>query len=85
MFGPQEVPLGPIRLQMALPPFGCDPGAYTVRIQGTSNVDANNLLRDRHLLCFHGMSVHELIVVWFLQQVLWWLSCEVAAAPSASK
>ena len=34
MFGPQEVPLGPIRLQMALPPFGCDPGAYTVRIQG---------------------------------------------------
>ena len=34
MFGPQEVPLGPFRLQMALPPFGCDPGAYTVRIQG---------------------------------------------------
>ena len=32
--GPQEVPLGPIRLQMALPPFGCDPAAYTVRIQG---------------------------------------------------
>ena len=35
MFGPQEVPLGPHRLQMAMPPFGCDPGAYTVRIQGT--------------------------------------------------
>ena len=35
MFGPQEVPLGPFRLQMAMPPFGCDPGAYTVRIQGT--------------------------------------------------
>jgi hypothetical protein len=34
MFGPQEVPLGPIRLQMAMPPFGCDPGAYTVRVQG---------------------------------------------------
>lgn len=35
MFGPQEVPLGPFRLQMALPPFGCDPGDYTVRIQNT--------------------------------------------------
>lgn len=32
MFGPQEVPLGPLRLVMALPPFGCDPNAYTVRI-----------------------------------------------------
>lgn len=35
MFGPQTVPLGPFRLQMALPPFGCDPGAYTVRIKDT--------------------------------------------------
>eukprot|EP01038_Epipyxis_sp_PR26KG_P009372 gene9372-12628_t len=35
MFGPQEVPLGPFRLQMAFPPFGCDPNAYTVRIQNT--------------------------------------------------
>jgi len=26
MFGPQDVPLGPFRLQMAMPPFGCDPG-----------------------------------------------------------
>lgn len=34
MFGPQEVPLGPYRLVMAMPPFGCDPNAYTVRIQG---------------------------------------------------
>lgn len=34
MFGPQEVPLGPHRLVMALPPFGCDPNAYTVRITG---------------------------------------------------
>lgn len=34
MFGPQEVPLGPHRIQMAMPPFGCDPAAYTVRIQG---------------------------------------------------
>eukprot|EP01040_Poterioochromonas_malhamensis_P010052 gene10052-10926_t len=32
MFGPQEVPLGPIRLVMAIPPFGCDPNAYSVRI-----------------------------------------------------
>jgi len=35
MFGPQDVPLGPFRLQMAMPPFGCDPGAYSVRIQDT--------------------------------------------------
>eukprot|EP01034_Spumella_vulgaris_P021759 gene21759-27815_t len=35
MFGPPEVPLGPHRFQMALPPFGCDPGAYTVRIKDT--------------------------------------------------
>jgi hypothetical protein len=34
MFGPQELPAGPFRLQMALPPFGCDPAAYTVRIVG---------------------------------------------------
>lgn len=34
MFGPQEVPLGPHRLVMALPPFGCDANAYTVRISG---------------------------------------------------
>lgn len=33
MFGPQEVPLGPIKLQMAFPPYGCDPNAYTVRIK----------------------------------------------------
>lgn len=33
MFGPQEVPLGPIRLQMAMPPFGCDANAYSVRIK----------------------------------------------------
>jgi hypothetical protein len=32
MFGPQEVPLGPIRLVMAMPPFGCDPSTYSVRI-----------------------------------------------------
>jgi hypothetical protein len=32
MFGPQEVPLGPHRLVMAMPPFGCDPAAYSVRI-----------------------------------------------------
>jgi len=30
LFGPQEVPLGPHRLQMAMPPFGCDPAAYEV-------------------------------------------------------
>eukprot|EP01035_Chromulina_nebulosa_P018298 gene18298-23981_t len=35
MFGPQEVPLGPYKLQMAYPPYGCDPAAYTVRIQST--------------------------------------------------
>jgi len=35
MFGPQEVPLGPHRLQFAMPPFGCDPAAYTVRIAGS--------------------------------------------------
>jgi len=35
MFGPQEVPIGPIRLQMAMPAFGCDPNAYTVRIKNT--------------------------------------------------
>lgn len=32
MFGPQEVPLGPLKLVMAMPPFGCDPAGYTVRI-----------------------------------------------------
>ncbi len=32
MFGPQEVPLGPLKLVMAIPPFGCDPSAYTVRV-----------------------------------------------------
>lgn len=35
MFGPQDVPIGPHRLQMALPPYGCDPAAYEVRITGT--------------------------------------------------
>lgn len=35
VFGPQEVPLGPYRLQMAFPPHGCDPGAYSVRIKDT--------------------------------------------------
>lgn len=35
MFGPQVPPFGPFRLQMAFPPFGCDPNAYTVRIQNT--------------------------------------------------
>ena len=35
MFGPQEVPLGPHRMQMALPPHGCDPDAYQVRIRDT--------------------------------------------------
>lgn len=30
-----QVPLGPFRLQMAFPPYGCDPNAYTKRIQGT--------------------------------------------------
>ena len=35
MFGPQEVPLGPHRMQMALPPHGCDPDAYQVRIKDT--------------------------------------------------
>ncbi len=35
MFGPPDVPLGPHRFQMAMPPFGCDPGAYTVRIKDT--------------------------------------------------
>jgi len=34
MFGPQEVPLGPMRFVMAQPPHGCDPNAYTVRISG---------------------------------------------------
>ena len=34
MFGPQELPAGPFRLQMAFPPFGCDPSGYTVRITG---------------------------------------------------
>ncbi len=27
--------MGPHRLQMAMPPHGCDPSAYTVRITGT--------------------------------------------------
>ena len=35
LFGPQEVPLGPYKLQMAQPPHGCDSAAYTVRITGT--------------------------------------------------
>lgn len=35
LFGPQEVPLGPLKLQMAQPPHGCDSSAYTVRISGT--------------------------------------------------
>lgn len=35
LFGPPQVPIGPFRLQMASPPFGCDPNAYTVRITGT--------------------------------------------------
>ena len=35
MFGPQEVPLGTHRLVFAKPHHGCDPNAYTVRIQGT--------------------------------------------------
>jgi hypothetical protein len=35
MFGPPELPAGPLRLQMAFPPFGCDPAAYTVRVSGT--------------------------------------------------
>ena len=35
MFGPQELPLGPRKLQFAMPPFGCDPQAYSVRIAGT--------------------------------------------------
>mmetsp|Transcript_21535 Transcript_21535/g.31287 ORF Transcript_21535/g.31287 Transcript_21535/m.31287 type:complete len:870 (+) Transcript_21535:112-2721(+) len=35
LFGPEEVPLGPHRLQMAIPPHGCDPSAYEVRISGT--------------------------------------------------
>ena len=32
MFG-GSLPLGPFRLQMAFPPFGCDPAAYKVRIK----------------------------------------------------
>jgi hypothetical protein len=35
MFGPQDVPLGPHKLQFALPPFGCDPATYSVRIAGS--------------------------------------------------
>ena len=35
MFG-GPVPTGPVRLQMAFPPFGCDPAAYTVRIKGAA-------------------------------------------------
>lgn len=35
MFG-GKVPEGPLRLQMAFPPFGCDPAAYTVRIKGAA-------------------------------------------------
>lgn len=35
LFGPQEVPLGPLKLQMAQPPHGCDSSAYTVRVSGT--------------------------------------------------
>jgi len=29
-------PEGPLRLQMAFPPHGCDPAAYTVRIKGAA-------------------------------------------------
>lgn len=35
LFGPQEVPLGPHRLQMAIPPHGCDASEYSVRINNT--------------------------------------------------
>ena len=35
LFGPQEVPVGPHRLQMAMPPHGCDASSYTVRINNT--------------------------------------------------
>ena len=33
MFGPQDIPTGPMKLVMAVPAFGCDPAAYTVRIK----------------------------------------------------
>lgn len=35
MFGPQSVPKGAFKLQMANPPHGCDPGDYKVRVTGT--------------------------------------------------
>ncbi len=34
LFGPQEVPLEPLKLVLAKPIHGCDPNAYTVRITG---------------------------------------------------
>lgn len=34
LFGPQEVPLGPFKLQMAQPPHGCDSSSCTVCIGG---------------------------------------------------
>ena len=34
LFGPQEVPLDPLKLVLAKPIHGCDPNAYTVRITG---------------------------------------------------
>lgn len=43
MFGPADPPKGPFRLQMALPPFGCDPNAYTVRIKVRLLVDGWSL------------------------------------------
>lgn len=36
MFGPQEVPLEPIRLVMANPPHACDPNMFTVRVAGAA-------------------------------------------------
>ena len=35
-FAPQQVPLKPLRLQMAFPPHGCDATQYTVRIKDTA-------------------------------------------------
>merc|ERR1712072_1322701 len=32
LFGPQELPLGPLKLVMAVPPHGCDAGEYGVRV-----------------------------------------------------
>lgn len=33
LFDPQSVPLHPLRLKMAFPPYGCDVALYTVRIK----------------------------------------------------